>query len=150
MCKNRLLFVHFGFVELPTLRAAAVYCRGCHDDDATMLAITCPLALIMASDNRSIGPPPLHSANEDEAKSQRIDEALERLLEEHSGLTGNERHLAQLLKRLETEEKALSDALAQDAPNTTAAPKNKDKEALSRLEQALMVEDDDSSSSEEE
>jgi hypothetical protein len=96
--------------------------------------------LIMASAHTSTGPPSLHSANEDAAKVQRIDKALECLLEEHSGLTGNERDLEQLLKRLETEEKALSDALVQEAPNTTASPKSKDKEAISRLEQALMVE----------
>jgi hypothetical protein len=99
------------------------------------------------SDHRSTGPPALYSAKEDDAKSQHIDGALECLLEEHSGLTGNERDLEQLLKRLETEEKALSDALVQEAPNTTASPKSKDKEALSRLEHALMVED--SSSGEE-
>jgi prefoldin subunit 5 len=50
--------------------------------------------------------PSLHSTNEDAAKAQRIDEALERLVEEHNELTGNERDLEQLLKRLETEEKA--------------------------------------------
>ena len=102
----------------------------------------------MASTHTSTGPPSLHSANEDDAKSQHIHEALECLLEEHSGLTCNERDLELLLKRLETEEKALSDALAQDAPNTTAPPKSKDKEALSRLEQALMVEDGSSSGEE--
>jgi hypothetical protein len=96
----------------------------------------------------STRPPSLHSANEDAAKAQRIDEALERLVEEHNELTGNERDLEQLLKRLETEEKALSGTLVQEAPNTTTAyPKSKDKEALSRLEEALMAED--SSSGEE-
>jgi hypothetical protein len=101
----------------------------------------------MPNVHTNAGPPSLHSVNEDAAKAQRIDEALECLLEEHTGLSGNEHDLQQLLKRLETEEKALSDSLLQETPNTAPSPKSKNKAALSRLEQALMV--DDSSSGEE-